>query len=485
MPDENYRLRVAIEKENYQNNLNVHELPAIFHYWSDTYVSPKLKSLGIGRGSEIFHTHLQEQCERGNGAKRFVSIGSGNCDLEIELALRLRAKGHTDFVIECLDLNPDMLERGCIAAAKTGVGDQLHFVQTDVNEWSPTQEYDAAIANQALHHVLQLENVFAHIKNSLKPDGRFIIADIIGRNGHRRWPEALDIVQQFWRKLPPSYRYNRQLRRYEEMFDDFDCSLESFEGIRSQDILPLLLDQFHFHVFFGFGNVIDPFVDRSFGPNFNATVEWDRAFIAEVNRCDEEEILSGRIKPTHMLAVVGKKPASHLIFQEPLRPEYCVRLPTSTAEPESDVCPRNAYQTDAWPRAPEQELAIVCGWLKDAENLNKDLRNEIDRVDRLFQERTAWALRLDAEIEELEGRTAWAQRLDKEVQELYVQLEERTAWARRLDKEVQESNALAQQLARELDERTAWALQLDRNLKSLGPTGRVERYLRKIFRRRG
>ena len=81
---------------------------------------------------------------------------------------------------------------------------------------------------------------------------------------------------------------------------------ESFEGIRSQDILPLLLDHFHFRLFFGFANVIDPFVDRSFGHNFDATAPWDRAFIDAVQERIEKEMVSGRIKPTHMLAVVEK-----------------------------------------------------------------------------------------------------------------------------------------------------------------------------------
>jgi hypothetical protein len=54
--------------------------------------------------------------------------------------------------------------------------------------------------------------------------------------------------------------------------------LNCFEGIRSQDILPLLLEYFHFEVFIPYGNVIDPFIDRTFGPNFDSSREWDRDF---------------------------------------------------------------------------------------------------------------------------------------------------------------------------------------------------------------
>ena len=61
--------------------------------------------------------------------------------------------------------------------------------------------YDAVIANQSLHHVSNLEGLFAAIKDALSPQGRFITSDMIGRNGHMRWPEALDIIHDFWRQL--------------------------------------------------------------------------------------------------------------------------------------------------------------------------------------------------------------------------------------------------------------------------------------------
>ena len=49
---------------------------------------------------------------------------------------------------------------------------------------------------------------------------------------------------------------------------------------------------------------VDPFVERSFGPNFSVDREWDRDFIDRVHARDEQEIAAGRIKPTHMFAVM-------------------------------------------------------------------------------------------------------------------------------------------------------------------------------------
>ena len=447
LQDGAYQARLAAEKNAYERCLAVHNLPPIFHYWSNTHIRPQMEALGFSNPNQLFYMRLQEQCERQKAcAPRFVSIGAGNCDLEIEVALTLRSKGYS-FLIECVDLNGAMLDRGRTAAANAGVSDQIRTVQADFNEWSPGTEYDAVIANQSLHHVLCLEDLFAKIKASLKPQGCFVISDIIGRNGHQRWPEALEIVHEFWRKLPPSYRFNQQLERYEELYENRACSSESFEGIRSQDILPLLLEHFHFQLFLVFGNVIDPFVDRSFGYNFDATEEWDRAFIDEVHRRDHRELIAGRIKPTHMVAVVGKDSAIPTVFRQPMSPEFCLRPPTPAG---NATAVHDAYQWDAWPHSPQRELESVCQRLAAVESQLRDWHKEIAE------------------------RTAWAQRLEK-------QFEERTAWALSLEKNVEEWRAMARRLESELEDRTAWALRLREELKQLEWASRFEGRKRRFY----
>jgi hypothetical protein len=85
---------------------------------------------------------------------------------------------------------------------------------------------------------------------------------------------------------------------------NWDCAVEGFEGIRAQDILPLLTERFGFTFFLAFGNVISPFVDRSFGHHFDPAREWDRHFIDRVHARDQTEIEAGTITPTHMMAVM-------------------------------------------------------------------------------------------------------------------------------------------------------------------------------------
>jgi SAM-dependent methyltransferase len=450
-----YSARIASETKNYRDCLDVHSLPEVFHYWSNRYVRPKLEAFGFSTPDEMFRKYARKQFQNGGSqARRLASIGAGNCQLEVDLAAHLLDTGCSDFIIDCFELNPDMLERGRSAAANKGVAARMNFLQVDLNAWNAPHEYDVTIANQILHHVVNLENLFAEIGRSLKPGGSFVVSDMIGRNRHRRWPEALVLVREFWRKLPPSYRFNPGSFRYEEIYEDWDCYGEDFEGIRAQDILPLLIGHFHFELFFAFANIVDPFVGRAFGSNFDPAASWDRSFIDQVNQRDETEIASGRIKPTHLLAVMGNDPGVPTLFHAPLSPEFCLRDPSRAAVGVQVAAAGegSAYEWGTWPHSDRRELEIACRRLK---GFHERAIEQIGVID----ERTQWALRLNQDIE-------LAARKLQEAHERAIEqaslIAERTQWALRRDRDVELAARRIEELDRELEERTQWALSLDR-----------------------
>jgi SAM-dependent methyltransferase len=331
--DTDYAARIAAETAIFTDQVEVHDLPPIFHYWSNTWLRPQLEVYGFSNPDQFFALHLQRACADATGSARIASLGCGNCDTEVRVAQLLVERGLRDFVIECVDINLAMLERGRAMAAEAGVAAQIITAQGDFNDWRPQHRYDAVLANQSLHHVVNLEGLFGAIENALTPQGRFITSDMIGRNGHMRWPEAFELVHEYWRELPDTYRRNRQLQREEPLFQNWDCSKEGFEGIRAQDILPLLLARFEFEFFFAYGNVIDPFIDRSFGPNFDAGADWDRSFIDRVHARDESELTAGRITPTHMMAVLRRRPYTGPRTHRPgLPPAFCMRNAAATTD---------------------------------------------------------------------------------------------------------------------------------------------------------
>lgn len=322
-----YEERIARETEIFSDQVDVHALPEIFHYWSNRYLLPVLQQFGCAHPEDFLALHLFESARRtGSARPRFVSLGCGNCDAEVRIAQDLVRRGLTDFTFECMDINPAMLERGATLAREAGLEGRVVPVRGDFNRWTPDGRYDGIMANQSLHHVLELEALFDAVRSALAPQAGFVISDMIGRNGHQRWPEAAAIVREFWRELPPDYRYNLQLQRDEQDFLDWDCAVEGFEGVRAQDILPLLLERFRFETFIAFGNVIDPFIDRGFGHHFDETHAFDRYFIDRVHARDEAAMLAGEITPTHMLAVVRNEVVAAPRHREGLSPEHCVRV---------------------------------------------------------------------------------------------------------------------------------------------------------------
>lgn len=324
-----YAARVKSELQDFAQCAKVHDLPDIFHYWSNKHLAPpKFHPHGITDPEQFFFLYASKFHERfPDQHMRMVSIGSGNCDMEARMAKRLVEAGICNFSLECMDINTAMLERGRVHAATLGVGDYIKPLESDFNRWTPEGRYDLVLANQCLHHVLELEHLFAAISKCLNPEGYFVTSDMIGRNGHQRWPEALSLVQEFWQELPQAYRYNQSAKRHEPEYINHDYAKESFEGIRAQDILPLLIKNFQFELFLPFANLIMVFIDRPFGHNFDAKSDWDRDFIDRVHARDEQGMLSGELKPTQMLAVLRTVPVSTTLTDPRLTPEFCVRQP--------------------------------------------------------------------------------------------------------------------------------------------------------------
>lgn len=323
-----YQQRIQAELDNFSSIESVYDLPPIMGYWSNKFLVPIIQTFGFGNSNEMFRTYIARVCREHPGdVCSILSIGAGDSATEINMAQWLLEQGIGNFQFECLDLNEEVLARGRRSSAEKGLAARFEFAMFDVNAWKPVHQYQVILAIQCLHHVVELELLFDKIHTALHPDGFFLTDDMIGRNGHMRWPEALKFVVELWNELPDSYKHNKGSKRIDRNFEDWDCSAVGFEGIRAQDILPLLIERFHFDFFFGFGNVIDVFVDRVYGPNFDPDREWDRDFIDRVHAVDVREIEAGRLKPTHIYAAMTKRPSDNPKYYKHLTPEFSVRRP--------------------------------------------------------------------------------------------------------------------------------------------------------------
>jgi hypothetical protein len=315
--------RIAAEIDHFRN-MDLNALPEIYSYWTNKYLIGLLaEAFGVGGIFDIFAQELRASVEA-TGNPVIISIGAGDCEIEAETAARMIAGGFTRFSFECLELSPFLIERGNARIKERGLERHLSLTETNLVHWRPERKFGAAFANHSLHHIEALEHVFDMIGKGLEPQGSFVAADMIGRNGHMRWPESLAIINALWTVIPDHWKQNRPLARFEETFVNHDCSTHGFEGIRAQDILPLLLERFQFHRFAAWGGLLDCFVDRAFGHNLDSEKPFDRKFIDTIWETNQALINLGVLTPTQMVAVM-KKEKGPLVSAAGLDPAKCVR----------------------------------------------------------------------------------------------------------------------------------------------------------------
>lgn len=281
-------------------------LPPIFSSWGALRLASDAARLGIRSPEELYFECITAACARVDGTAHVLSAGSGAGHLEIALAKRLRASERR-VVITCLELNPTLISAGNQAAWDAGVADSVCFRQQDCNCPFVLPSQSVIIVNQFFHHVVELETFCSSLRKSLAADGVIATSDVVGRNGHRPWPAAQKVIDDFWTQLQPRHRLDRHTGRIEERFIPVDHSAYSNEGIRAQDVVGCLSREFDFQVFFTFGGAIMPFVERRLGFNFDPSCPSDMSLIRAFAARDVEELESGSYPASNMIAVLSHR----------------------------------------------------------------------------------------------------------------------------------------------------------------------------------
>jgi len=332
-----YDARVKQQIEQYIDQ-PIHDLPEIFHVWSHEFVRPGIMSVyGIESINDVYKGAVFEASKNFSNGSRILSVGCGDGSVEIQLALSLLQSGYDRFRIEAVDLAPVLIDRFREQVVANKLEGHVLPQVDDLNKRTTTDKYDMIMANHSLHHIMELESIFNFIHDSLTDHGIFATCDMIGRNGHMRWPETEAVLQAIWPLLSDRQRFHHQLLRDDrEHFVNHDCSNEGFEGIRAQDILYLLLNRFHAYKFFAFGGFIDVLADRGYGPGFDTNNEWDREFILSMSKINELMLDARMIKPTSMVAYFTKDARPPKWYKQRTA-KSCVRMPFDTPRWASDM----------------------------------------------------------------------------------------------------------------------------------------------------
>lgn len=317
MTDLSYDDRIRAQIAQYAETINMHDLPDIFHIWSHDYIRPGLKNVfGTASIDEAYALAFMEATQHADRSGNILSVGCGDGNVEIRVARELLRHGVTEFTFTCADLSPILLGHLRSSVEREGLVDHFYPIEADLNRIRVDGQFDMIMANHALHHIEGLEHLFSYSLGHLTEHGIFATCDMIGRNGHLRWAESAAVVSALWPILSTKQQYHAQLQRWSETFVDHDCSREGFEGIRAQDILPLMLQYFKPYKFFGTGGFIDVLVDRGFGHGYDATSTEDVALIRFIADLNEIMLDSGVVKPTWTMAWFTKDDRGEVFYRD-------------------------------------------------------------------------------------------------------------------------------------------------------------------------
>ena len=268
---------------------------AVFEHALDLYrpyLSTRMAHLDL-------ESYVVERQRRLNRPMKLVSLGCGAGDWEMRVAKR--SKGNIS--VHLIDLSMDLLGK----AAEVGRRDGLSVETTvqDVNEIDLRRDsYDFVLCRSSLHHFVRLERVLSCIRTALAKGGQFIIVgEWIGRNGLQVYPETERIAQEIFDRLPERFRFNQYTKVVDTVVPNIDHSIGSFEAIRSEHIMPLLLDNFTPYEHVTFDAFLSLLLDFRYGPNYDISQPEDRDIAEDIIQKDIECIRSGWLKPTAMFGI--------------------------------------------------------------------------------------------------------------------------------------------------------------------------------------
>lgn len=325
------RFRLEQQERYFSEATDIHgDLPAAYRHWSRHFVQPHLKELfgiedAIGFYADCIKDHISRI--KLKASLRIASIGCGEAKTEIDLCKKLIGMGLKNVTFIGVDIATGAIQRAQKAAQREGLDDHFSFSVMDFNEFFKKTSFDVVIAHQVLHHVVELEALFDDIRASIGDSGIFMSVDMIGRNGHMLWPEALAIFDRFWQTLPRNYKFNHNFGRYEDTFSNWDHSKEGNEGIRAQDILDNLSQRFAFERFFSVGPLAPTLFGRQFGANFDPENPKDRELIDVIGRVDHDLMDMGYLKPVLMYAMMSCRQDVSPLFYRHWSADFCRRRP--------------------------------------------------------------------------------------------------------------------------------------------------------------
>jgi len=188
---------------------NMHSHNRAFDFMNELSLAPKLENVfewkqthpawERGHLVELFAHELstpvrirktgKQSSSEKNVTLQVLSIGSGDCRLELQITKILEIRTSIFLGFTCFDPS----DEGYHGSLKNIGSESRHRAIQSLADCQPEANFDAVFIHHALHHVTDLEGTLDFVTGNMARDGVVVIADMVGRSGHRRWCVLSDI----------------------------------------------------------------------------------------------------------------------------------------------------------------------------------------------------------------------------------------------------------------------------------------------------
>jgi len=244
------------------------------------------------RVSGDMHEWPLDWFKRVYGASRFEHGVSWGCGLGAfeRAAIRIGLVSR----IDAFDISPESLEDARRAAADEGIA-QIAYGVGDFNAPDlPEGRYDIVFFHQSLHHVAQLELLFAEVRRGLKPGGAIYVDEYVGPSRKHWSPEHLEGAQRVLDGVPAGAKLRTTLVPPIEQDDPS-------EAIRSDEIPSFLRDNCDIVAWRPYGGQIVDLVFPCVARDWTESNDGLRS-VDEMLALEEDQLLADPASTHHLVA---------------------------------------------------------------------------------------------------------------------------------------------------------------------------------------
>ncbi|MEM7719573.1 MAG: class I SAM-dependent methyltransferase [Pseudomonadota bacterium] len=191
-------------------------------------------------------------------------------------------------------------------------GRNIHFSVCDLNnDPLPDGPFDLICARGALHHIENLEFVFAQIADRLTDDGVFFANDYMGPSYMQWTGKQLDLMNAIVQLLPNEmnrvqHKGNQVIREVRPIPLDIFARVDPSEGVRAAEIFDVMAQHLTVKKVIPFGQTLAYETLRGRVQNFDDYDEKDRTILSLICLLEKELITAGAIQSDFNFVIAAK-----------------------------------------------------------------------------------------------------------------------------------------------------------------------------------